>query len=127
MNEEIPENKSNTESAEENIRRLSLFLDDAFEIPIIKKTVGWDGIIGLIPGIGDIATSALSVMLIVEAKKGGVPKHVLWRMSLWAGFDFLLGLTPIIGDAIDFFFKANKRNAKFALKHLEKEKKNDSQ
>ncbi|KAI8982081.1 hypothetical protein BDF20DRAFT_955967 [Mycotypha africana] len=73
--------------------------------------IGLDGIIGFIPGIGDVLTAAMALQLIRTASKANLPKHILSRMMMNVMFDFMLGLTPIAGDILDIFFKCNWRNA----------------
>ncbi len=72
--------------------------------------IGADGIIGLIPVVGDFATACVSSYIVAEAARMKVPKSVLLRMGLNALVDFVVGAIPIAGDLFDFAFKANLRN-----------------
>jgi hypothetical protein len=58
----------------ERLDRLSLLLDIAFPIPGTRLRFGVEAILRLIPGIGDIAASALSCWVLYEAHRLGVPK-----------------------------------------------------
>jgi hypothetical protein len=40
----------------------------------------------------------------------GVPKITLLRMAFNIGLDYVVGAIPFLGDAFDFFWKANKQN-----------------
>lgn len=92
------------------MRILAYWLDDAFRVPLIGKRIGIDGIIGVLPFVGDFAGLALSSLMVGEAARLGAPRRVLVRMGANAGFDFLIGLTPVVGDLADMAFKANRRN-----------------
>jgi len=81
---------------------------------------GLDSVIGLIPGVGDLSTAAISAYLVYEAKQLGVPKRTLARMLANVGFDFAVGSVPLLGDILDFAFKSNRRNVKLLEKWLER-------
>jgi len=89
---------------------LARLLDSAITLPGGFR-IGLDGIIGLIPGIGDAITALLSLIILQEAYKRRVPKMVLVRMGLNIVIDTLIGTIPIVGDLFDFFWKANVKNA----------------
>ena len=92
------------------LRWLTAFLDDAIEIPGLKARVGWDAIIGLIPGVGDVASMGLSLYIVYEAKRLGTPRHVLAMMVANVAIDAAVGSIPALGDVFDMAFKANRRN-----------------
>lgn len=92
------------------IERLSWFLDESITLPGGYK-IGMDGFIGLIPGVGDFIGGLLSSVIIYKAHQIGVPRMVLGRMIINMIIDTVLGAIPIAGDAFDFVWKANKRNA----------------
>ena len=92
------------------VRFLSRLLDEQFRIPGTRYRIGLDGILGLIPGVGDVAGMLLSTYILYEAIKLGVPRRVLLRMVANLGLDTLVGAVPIVGDVFDIAWKANKRN-----------------
>jgi len=94
----------------ESIERLTYILDDLFEIPVIKRRVGLDPIIGLVPGFGELITLMLSTVPIYYALKEGAPLSVILRMLLNTTIDTGIGLIPFLGDIFDFMFKSNRRN-----------------
>src|ERR1700738_2753874 len=55
-------------------------LDNAFILPGTNIRYGIDGIIGLIPVVGDIIATALSLWLVREARARGAPLRVSLRM-----------------------------------------------
>lgn len=91
-------------------RSLARLLDHAVHVPGTRIGFGLDGLLGLIPGLGDAAGGALSLYILVLAWRAGVPGPVLVRMALNIGIDVLIGIIPLIGDLADFAFKANLRN-----------------
>ena len=91
-------------------RRVGWLLDNAIPIPGTRYHLGIDQIIGLVPGIGDLIGGALSLYIIVEAWRLGVPRGLLARMGWNVAIDTLVGEVPILGDLFDIGFKANLRN-----------------
>jgi hypothetical protein len=87
---------------------LAWLMDSSIQIGPV--TFGLDGIIGLIPGLGDVATSIASALIILRAMQHGVHRAAIVRMLLNVGFDTLLGAVPLAGDLFDFAFKSNIRN-----------------
>ena len=79
---------------------------------------GFDGIIGLIPGIGDVATAILSFYLILMAARAGASISLLLRMILNVLIDMIIGVVPLLGDIFDFAFRANAINAKLLHEYL---------
>lgn len=94
----------------ENLERAAGLLDDFIRIPVLGIRIGLDPILGLIPGMGDITTSLFSFYLMSSAIYYRVPKVIILRMALNVAFDYLMGLIPFVGDAVDFFIKSNRRN-----------------
>ena len=100
-------------SEEDRLRRLdklSRLLDNAFAIPGTRFRIGLDGILGLIPGIGDATGAALSIYLIVQAARLGLPVSTLVRMVGNVALETVVGAVPIVGDIFDIVWKANIRN-----------------
>lgn len=102
----------------ERLRRLSHALDNAFTLPLVNYRVGWDAIIGLIPGIGDAITLLPSGYLIYQAHRLGTPRPLLIRMILNVLLEALIGTIPLIGDIFDAVWKANERNLALLERHL---------
>lgn len=92
------------------IRRWTRLLDTSWTIPGTRFRVGLDPLLGLIPGVGDLATALASAWLVHEARRLGLPRPLLRRMALNVGLDALLGAVPVAGDLFDFAFRANTRN-----------------
>jgi len=100
---------------------LAKLLDVAFIVPGTKVRYGIDGLIGLIPVIGDIITTAISLWLVREARALGAPWHLTMRMLGNVALDGVVGAVPLVGDAFDVMFRANVRNVKLLHRWLEKQ------
>ena len=105
----------------ERLDRLSRLLDTAILIPGTGIRFGADAVIGLVPGIGDAITTALSAWIVYEAHRLGAPRHLIVRMIANVAVDGLLGAVPLAGDAFDVLFRANRRNMRLLREHLERE------
>ena len=79
---------------------------------------GLAGIIGLIPGIGDIIDGLVSLYIIHRAIQLGVPRVTIARMMVNVGIEGVVGALPFIGDFFDVVFKANLRNYQILKNHL---------
>lgn len=93
------------------VRQIRKWMDELFTIPGTKIKVGLDPILGLIPGVGDLSTAAVSGYLLTAANRLGVPTIVMVRMLFNVAIDAILGLIPFVGDAFDVAHKANAKNA----------------
>lgn len=100
------------------ITRLARLLDSSIQVPGTRFRIGIDPLIGLVPGVGDIAAAALSAVIVVHAQRLGAPKSVLARMIGNIAIDWLIGTIPVLGDLFDFGFKCNMRNAQLLEKWL---------
>src|SRR3989440_2988779 len=90
---------------EESLDQISRWMDGLFRIPGVGWRFGLDAIVGLIPGIGDTATTLVSFYILAAAVRYRVPKITLLRMGLNIGIDYLFGSVPVIGDIFDAFWK----------------------
>ncbi|HTX40900.1 MAG TPA: DUF4112 domain-containing protein [Acidobacteriaceae bacterium] len=104
--------------SDENVDRFAHLLDDCFRIPGTRIRLGLDGLIGLIPGLGDALGGIASCVLIVAAWVRGVPYVTLIRMMVNLAVDVLIGAIPFFGDIFDIAWKANRRNYRLMMRHL---------
>jgi hypothetical protein len=96
-------------------------LDIAFILPGTKIRYGVDGIVGLIPVVGDIIATALSLWLVREARALGAPWHVTARMLGNVAIQGVIGTVPVAGDAFDVLFRANMRNVRLLRRWMDKQ------
>jgi hypothetical protein len=77
-----------------------------------RFSIGLDALIGLIPGLGDVLTTMVSVVIVGRALQNGVHRSAILRMLMNLGIDTALGSVPIVGDVFDATYKANVKNMK---------------
>lgn len=94
------------------LRKLAWLLDSSIPIPGTRFRIGIDGLIGLIPGLGDAIGALVSSYILAEAARLNAPKTVILRMGLNVLVDTLLGMIPVLGDFFDLAWKANLRNVR---------------
>lgn len=102
------------------VEMLERVLERSFTIPGVNMPVGLDAIIGLVPVLGDLLTTAMGAYVVWEARNLGLPKWKLARMGANVLFDTAIGAIPVVGDAADLVFRSNSRNLKIIRKHLDK-------
>jgi len=100
------------------LRRLAWLLDNSIRLPGGFR-IGLDGLIGLVPGVGDLLSALLSSYIVIEAARMKVPGSVLLRMVGNIALELGIGLVPLAGDLFDFVFKANMRNMRLIETYLD--------
>lgn len=103
----------------EHLRRWSYLLDSVFRVPGTNIRFGWDPIIGLIPGLGDLSSPLFAALLLMQAVRMRVPRIVQLRMLLNAGIDAMLSFVPVLGNIVDVAWKANARNMALLERHAQ--------
>lgn len=111
--------KIEKDKARKKLGRLAWFLDSSIKVPGFNARFGLDGLIGLIPGVGDVIGALISSVVISEAARMGVPKVLLLKMAFNVLVDTLVGAIPVAGDLFDFAWKANQRNVRLLDQYLE--------
>ncbi len=107
-----------TQQSLERLDALAKLLDSAFFVPGTNIRMGLDGIIGLVPVVGDLISGALSSYIIWEARRLGASRWVLGRMVTNTLIDTTIGAIPLVGDAFDIVFRTNVKNLALLRKHL---------
>jgi|JI6StandDraft_1071083.scaffolds.fasta_scaffold62373_2 hypothetical protein len=97
------------------ITLLAKLMDSAVEIPGLKTRIGFDAVLGLIPGVGDIASSVVSFYVLQVANRRGASRITLLHMTFNILCDWIIGSVPLAGDVFDIFWKSNQRNVKLLL------------
>ncbi|NNM73642.1 DUF4112 domain-containing protein [Enterovirga aerilata] len=103
---------------------LANLMDSALLVPGTRIRIGLDSVIGLVPGIGDLASALISSYIIWEARQLGLPRWKIARMAANVALDTTVGAIPVVGDVLDVFYKSNRRNLKILRDHLAREGRN---
>lgn len=101
----------------EVLRRWAYLLDSVFRVPGTRIRFGFDALIGLIPGVGDLSAPVFAVIILITAVRFRVPPVVQARMVLNAAIDMIVGLVPLLGDVADVAWKANLKNLALLERH----------
>lgn len=105
----------------QRLDRLARLFDSAFVLPGTNICFGVEAVMRLVPGIGDVAASALSCWLLYQARRLEVPKHVFARMLGNVAIEGIVGAVPFLGDMFDVGLRANLRNVKILHELFERE------
>lgn len=100
------------------LRKLAWLVDGAFRLPGTKFRFGLNSLIGLTPAAGDAALAGISLYIVYEAHRLGVPREKIARMIRNVGIEAAAGAVPLVGDLFDMGFKANLRNLAIIEDHL---------
>ena len=98
--------------------KIAWAMDSMFSVRGIS--IGLDGIIGLIPGFGDILGAVIGMIIVLRAVQAGVPRVAIARMVTNIAIDTFVGSIPILGDAFDFAYKSNLKNVRIYEAALER-------
>lgn len=110
--------RAETEQKLQSLDKLAWLLDSSIRIPGTNRTIGLDGIIGLVPGVGDVISGLISGYIVIKALLMGLPIFVIARMVLNMMIEGVIGVIPVIGDLFDFIFKSNRRNVRLMQTYL---------
>jgi hypothetical protein len=102
----------------ERLRRLAWLIDAIGRVPGTRFRFGLNSIIGLAPGAGDAALTLISLYIVYEAMRLGLPRAKLLRMLGNVGVEATLGTVPLLGDLLDVVWKANLRNVHIIDEHF---------
>lgn len=102
------------------LHKVARILDSGIGVPGTRWRFGVDGLIGLVPVVGDLFGLLMGAYFLFEGARIGAPTRLQLRMLGNVLFDVLIGLVPVIGDLADFAFKSNQRNAQLLDQHLDR-------
>jgi hypothetical protein len=118
-----------TFDADERLRwveRIARLMDSQFQLPGTRFRFGLDPLLGLVPIVGDLSTTVVSVALLLTMLRHGASGAVVVRMALNILIDSVLGAVPIIGNLFDFAYKSNERNVALLRRHYAEGRHNGS-
>ena len=98
---------------------LARLMDGVFRVPGLGFRFGLDALLGLLPGVGDTASSLVSLYIFNAASRYGVSRVTMVRMALNIALDLVVGVVPIAGDLFDAYWKANQRNVELLRRHVQ--------
>ena len=104
--------------AHQRIALLAQLMDSAFVVPGTRVRVGLDAALGLVPGVGDLASGAIGLYIVLQARELGASRWLQARMMGNLLLDTAVGSVPLLGDAFDVLFKANLRNLRLLQQEL---------
>jgi hypothetical protein len=118
----LPNIGTDPQSVRQRIEAMERILERLFVIPGTKRTIGLDTLLDLIPvpAVGSTIAAAMGAYVAWEARNLGMSKTQVARMWGNIGFDWVLGLIPIVGAVPDYFFRSNTRNLRIIKRHLDK-------
>ena len=99
------------------VERIARLMDSQFRLPGTRFRFGLDPLLGLVPIVGDLSTTAVSVALLLTMLRHGASGAVAVRMALNILIDTLVGAVPILGNVFDFAYKSNERNVALLRRH----------
>ena len=114
-----PSSKFTKENIGELANWLAWLLDASFTIPGTKLKLGLDPLLGLFPGIGDVVSNGIGATILFWATQAGVPRIVIFRMTLNLCLNMGIGAIPGVGDIFSIWFKSNLRNAQLLHRHCQ--------
>jgi hypothetical protein len=116
----LPSLGTDPASVRKRIEALEKIMERLVVIPGINRPVGLDVALDFVPFAGPTAAAAIGAYLAWEARNLGMSKWHVSRMAGNIGFDWLLGMIPVIGAVPDFFFRSNTRNLRIIKRHLDR-------
>ena len=107
-------------SVRRRLEAMEALLERAFVVPGTNYRVVLDAVVGLVPVLGDLVTTAMGAWLVWEARNLGMSKFHLLRMGGNVAVDTVIGAVPLLGDAFDFVFRSNTRNIRILKRWMDK-------
>ena len=107
-------------SVRRRVEAMETLLERAFTVPGTNYRVGLDAVVGLVPVVGDLVTTAMGAWIVWEGRNLGMSKFQLARMGANVGFDALIGMVPLVGDLFDLAFRSNSRNLRTLRRWLDR-------
>ncbi len=107
-------------SVRRRVEAMETLLERAFTLPGTNYRVGLDAIVGLVPVVGDLITTAMGAWIVWEARNLGMSRFQVMRMAGNVGIDTVIGAVPVVGDLFDLAFRSNTKNLRILRRWLDK-------
>ncbi|HEX8364571.1 MAG TPA: DUF4112 domain-containing protein [Allosphingosinicella sp.] len=107
-------------SVRRRLEAMEALLERAFTVPGTRYRVGLDAVVGLVPVLGDLVTTAMGAWIVWEGRNLGMSRFQLARMATNVGVDTLIGAIPLVGDLFDLVFRSNTRNLRILRRFLDR-------
>ena len=104
--------------ARERLITLTRLMDSAVDVPMLRTQIGLDALLGVVPVAGDLASAAIGLFMINEARELGASRWLLAKMLRNLVVDAAVGSVPLAGDVFDIYFRAHRRNLKLLQDEL---------
>jgi Domain of unknown function (DUF4112) len=104
------------------LRHVAVLMDGVLRVPGTKFRFGLNSLIGLPPAAGDAMLTAISLWIVWQGSKLGLPREKIVRMLGNVAIEAALGSVPVLGDLFDVIWKANLRNLAIIERHLAEER-----
>lgn len=114
--DELPD--SVDQAAVERVRRVAYLLDESVPVPGVDYRIGVDPLLSAVPGVGDALSAAVSLYIVAESARLGVPFTTLVKMLATVTLDTAGGMLPVVGPVFDAVFKSNKWNVELLLDEI---------
>lgn len=96
---------------------LANILDNQFKVFGIR--MGFGTVLDLIPEVGDVVATMLSLYIVWIAIKAKVPPSKLSKMVFNVSINFIFGTIPFLGSIAYIVNRANLKNLEILKNHLE--------
>jgi uncharacterized membrane protein len=107
-------------SVRKRVEAMEALLERAFTVPGTNYRVGLDAVVGLVPVVGDLVTTAMGAWIVWEARNLGMSRFQVARMAANVGVDTLIGAIPLVGDLFDLAFRSNSKNLRILKRWLDR-------
>lgn len=115
--DELPETVDR--AAVERVRKVAYLLDESIPVPGTSYRVGVDPLLSALPAnVGDAISTTVSLYIVAESARLGVPFTTLVKMLATVTLDTVGGLVPVVGPVFDAVLKSNKWNVELLLEEL---------
>ena len=94
----------------DRLENRAAWLDEAFRIPGTELRIGVSSIVGLLPGAGDGMMMLVAATIVYRGMRLGAPTRTLVWLSIVLLVEGIIGLVPVVGDAIGVLWSANLQN-----------------